>query len=739
MRVRLLSGFHKLEEGTSLLLKDFVTAALLAAFLLVLLTADAEAQWTNEPAGSTFQAECDFNGTKDCGVLKGYYGGGFLDNLPSAPYSPGGVYYSQLAPGASNGNGYGTAYVGPRSMSEMYVAFYWKMSAGFEGYNHGNNKLFFMRDFETSPDPKCSTNGVFLVGGNGTTFPFTMFWTTNTGGYSPGQPNSNEGNPTCSNWTGGYNCYPNVSNVSLWPDQWYLIEAYVKASSCPNCKDGIIRWWVDGVLAGDVTNYNYGCGVVNDFLFDHTWDGQPAAQCKSASNPSGRDCSRDWRHYLDHLYISAPNCPGGCQPTGNTGGSGGGQPTAEVWNYDLTWQCPNVTVHWECPYDQPVCAAPGPRGSTRGSIAAWDNMLKMRWVPTFICMSHQMTVTMADQLLIAGTMLDAKTQLETQRLQQQLTAEAQKDYMPSAQMCSFGTNVRGLAASQSKTEANAQALSEALMNRDRLKIASAAATGPARDKAARLEQFKTKYCDINDNNGQLAPLCKGGSAPAYRRNRDIDFFRTLDSRYTLDFDMANGGSPKTEDEEDVMALASNLFAHDVFTPIAPSLLEQAGVQDELMEMRSVNAIRGVALDSFANIVAMKAEGSPGAAPFMRGAMRSMGLSVPEINELLGQRHDRAGGGVEPLNPSYFAQMEILTKKMYQSPEFFTNLYDTPDNVARMGVTLQAFQLMNDRDRFESALRREMLISLMLELKLRAAQTGVNNSILNNMSDIFPRR
>lgn len=39
----------------------------------------------NEPAGSTKLAECDFSGTKDCGVFQGYYGGGFLENLLANP------------------------------------------------------------------------------------------------------------------------------------------------------------------------------------------------------------------------------------------------------------------------------------------------------------------------------------------------------------------------------------------------------------------------------------------------------------------------------------------------------------------------------------------------------------------------------------------------------------------------------------------------------------------------------
>lgn len=294
---------------------------LLLAALVFLNSQLAYAQaWPNEPAGSMKLAECDFNGTKDCGVLDGFYGGGALTDMPDAPYSPGGVYYDFWAPGARTGNEFGIALIGPRSMKDIYVAFYWKMNKDFEGYSSGTNKLFFIRD-TGNPDstPGCNTNGVFMIGGydgiDGRNFPFHLFWSINTGGLD------NSNNPTCNDgWSQGALCPPNVSDKDLWPETWYLIEAYVKASSCPTCNDGIIRWWVDGELMGDVTNYNYGCGTMNEFLFDHAWDG---ANC-SSGNPRDRDCTRLWAHYLDHLYISAPDCPNGCPVTGNTGGGSTG-------------------------------------------------------------------------------------------------------------------------------------------------------------------------------------------------------------------------------------------------------------------------------------------------------------------------------------------------------------------------------------------------------------------------------
>jgi hypothetical protein len=81
-------------------------------------------------------------------------------------------------------------------------------------------------------------------------------------------------------------------------------------------------------------------------------------------------------------------------------------------------------------------------------------------------------------------------------------------------------------------------------------------------------------------------------------------------------------------------------------------------------------------------------------------------------------------------------MDILTHKIFESPEFFTNLYTTPANVERIGVTLQALTLMQNRDRYEASLRREMLLSLILELGLRERQEAVVNEVQNASNNLL---
>lgn len=53
------------------------------------------------------------------------------------------------------------------------------------------------------------------------------------------------------------NAAPNVG-TTLHPSLgvWHHIEWYVKLASAAGAKDGIIRWYIDGVQQGNITNYN---------------------------------------------------------------------------------------------------------------------------------------------------------------------------------------------------------------------------------------------------------------------------------------------------------------------------------------------------------------------------------------------------------------------------------------------------------------------------------------------------
>jgi hypothetical protein len=73
---------------------------------------------------------------------------------------------------------------------------------------------------------------------------------------------------------------------------------------------------------------------------------------------------------------------------------------------------------------------------------------------------------------------------------------------------------------------------------------------------------------------------------------------------------------------------------------------------------------------------------------------------------------------------------MLTRTALQNPAFYTNLYDKPANVKRMSVGLSAIGLMQLRDRYESSLRREMLLSQLVEQALTDQAARVNATLQN---------
>ena len=177
----------------------------------------------------------------------------------------------------------------------------------------------------------------------------------------------------------------------------------------------------------------------------------------------------------------------------------------------------------------------------------------------------------------------------------------------------------------------------------------------------------------------------------------------------------------------IMALGNNLYGHNVLTrTVGSEKLRYTEFQHLYMALRSVAAKRSVAENSFNAIVGMKAEGSTtqGMLPpvnndtwkYLGAILTELGIPENEIKLMVGKK------------PSYYAQLEILSKKIYQNPNFFANLYDTPANIKRKSVALKAIELMLDRAIYESQVRQEMVTSVLLSSRLRQPLNDVNEEL-----------
>lgn len=342
-------------------------------------------------------------------------------------------------------------------------------------------------------------------------------------------------------------------------------------------------------------------------------------------------------------------------------------------------------------------------------------------LPAMMLMTEQLTSVGMQQVQIIGSFLDAKHQLETQRLFQQLTARAHKDYHPSEGLCEIGTNVRSLLPSQRRADLTQTAFSQRVMSRTLLTGDTTTLTGSTSDKRSRLDQFIKDYCNKADNGKGLNDLCAAGSADKKRINKDVDFTRTLETPLTLDVDLTTAMTT-TDDMKDVFALTSNLFAHEVSPFIKKELLanDEGKINRDAghryLDVRALAAKRSVAQNSIAALTAMKSKGSPESAPFLKRWVVEMGIPQAEVEKYIGKE------------PSYFAQMEVLSKKIYQNPVFYADLYDKPVNVERKAAALEAVGLMQDRDIYRSLLRSEMVLAVFLDTLLEQEQDRVSNKI-----------
>ena len=268
------------------------SAATVALLTLCLGTVDVPQSygagvWTNEPSGASVVLDCPFNSVNGCGILDAYSSSQIASDS-SAPISPGSAVQSTLYAGNSAG-GMQLNYVTPQVQREMYVGLMWRTNPEFQGRQVGN-KMFFVRGPQN--------NGVFLFNNaalnNGSG---AMIFSHNS--------SSHDNTHACA-LDLGLACYPNVGSGILRVGTWTKMEVYIKSSTTMTSRDGIVRWWINGVPAGNYTNLNYCANGLNEWVWSETWDG--------GVNPAP---SVNWSHYIDHLHISIPGGSNGAdQPPG---------------------------------------------------------------------------------------------------------------------------------------------------------------------------------------------------------------------------------------------------------------------------------------------------------------------------------------------------------------------------------------------------------------------------------------
>lgn len=345
-------------------------------------------------------------------------------------------------------------------------------------------------------------------------------------------------------------------------------------------------------------------------------------------------------------------------------------------------------------------------------------------------MADQWTAAILMNARALGGFYDGQNFQDAMLSQQKLNAQSLRDYTVDEQLCRFGTAARSLGNSEMRGQRASLMLSERAQNRHMVNLNSNAANteergrepGRAADKSGRRKTFIDTFCNKSDENFALASATErinGAdvtcSAADQNLNRDINYARSFEMPTTLD--LTYSGTTPADDLRNLMALGSNLYAHDIIVnrPNA-SMLDPGNPGSDAMRWlayRSVLAKRSVAQNSFNKIGGMKTKGSDASTQYLRVLLKELGMTDDDITRTLGEAE-----------PSYYAQMEILTKKIYQNPKFFADLMQTPANISRTQTAMKAIGLMQERDIADSLQRSEMLFSTLLELQLARAQSKI---------------
>lgn len=305
---------------------------------------------------------------------------------------------------------------------------------------------------------------------------------------------------------------------------------------------------------------------------------------------------------------------------------------------------------------------------------------------------------------VLGAMLDGRNLMDTLRTLQISSTQTLKNYVPSDALCRFGTLSKSTASADTIVKKNKLAIGDVMLQRNKNRSGTLFADSE-RGMINALENFTRKYCDTTTNNG-MEKYCSITTSPNdVLLNRDVDFSRVFESPMTLDLDFTDGSV--TNDEQSILALLDNLSLSPRMDGIDSQNFSPSSDYQKLQDVRSYDAMKSVSANSFASLVAEKAKTTAAAGSYMHTMLTQLGLTTAQAKSLIGD------------NPSYFAQMEVLTKKLFQNPQFYVNLYEGEANIDRQRVAMKAIELQQDRDFLESLRRREMLLSTLLNSKINA--------------------
>jgi hypothetical protein len=229
----------------------------------------------NQPAGFVKLSERGFDSRVEDGWLSRGDQNFRIVTDPTAPISPSNVGEALFPPGYRGGRGPIDTYLPVSNVRSLYVSCWLKLSPSFQGAaSVGINKLFHIWIGEKS------VVVVSLQGRNQANL-FPQMRLQNVRGGNRGV---------------SFNISPSaMSAARLERGRWYQLELLLQLNT-PGQSNGRVRWWIDGVPAGDDANIGF------------VRFGSPFTWSRVSWNPTWgapRDVVPDPMYiWMDHIYVS---------------------------------------------------------------------------------------------------------------------------------------------------------------------------------------------------------------------------------------------------------------------------------------------------------------------------------------------------------------------------------------------------------------------------------------------------
>ena len=215
--------------------------------------------WPNEPAGLTLLNDQPWDlmtglswnylrrsSSKDDSIV--------ADS--AAPFSPANNLRIVFTPSMARDSEPSVHWLSVPGIKEVYTAWWMKLSPNWECSPAGCGKVTFLF---TNGAGQVYT-GVYHSAGS-TSAPYRIAVNTEWAPY------------------GQQIWYPNATTTPVNPGQWHRVEVYYRWETTPGgSSDGIIRFWVDGVLNGNYTNVHYPASSFVEFQFAPTLQNPPSAE-----------------------------------------------------------------------------------------------------------------------------------------------------------------------------------------------------------------------------------------------------------------------------------------------------------------------------------------------------------------------------------------------------------------------------------------------------------------------------